>query len=90
MVPWGAAVKPERNTSALEAAGVEFIDETEIGPGVRLGKRQRKVVRCVAIFEGSFGLISLNSWVWSGWGGHEIISINVLKAFMGRNLHVCD
>ena len=27
---------------ALEAAGVEFIDENGGGPGVRLGKRQQK------------------------------------------------
>ena len=27
---------------ALEAAGVEFIDENGSGPGVRLRKRQRK------------------------------------------------
>jgi hypothetical protein len=27
---------------ALEAAGVEFIDENGDGPGVRLRKRQRK------------------------------------------------
>ncbi len=28
--------------SALEAAGIEFIDENGGGPGVRLGKRQSK------------------------------------------------
>ena len=35
---WNAVTKSKR---ALEAAGVEFIDENGGGPGVRLRKRQR-------------------------------------------------
>ncbi len=38
----GRSETGDKIRTALEAAGVEFIDENGSGPGVRLGKRQPK------------------------------------------------